>query len=171
MANQQVTKVIDSVGQELFTETVTIGVSVAPSKTFAKHPLEDSRVVTDDQYDNPTSLTLRVILKSDSYQDEYKRIKASYEAVSPLTIQTRVDVYQNMYIESLPHEESPDMYSTISMSIELTEQLITKSQTNKIQASNAASPADASAVNSGSKSTQQDSDGSIAAGLFDRAFN
>lgn len=168
MANE-VIAIIDEDGNQLFTTAVNIGASVTPSKTFARHTLENKQVVIDDQFDNPTSLSLRFILDPNDYVNVYKEIKAAYSAVTNFTIQTKVDVYQNMYIESLPHEEDPSMFNTIAMTIELTEQLIIAPEVSILTTNDVSNPGDSDTVDSGQKSNTED-DGTVLQRLVNRVF-
>lgn len=164
-----VVAILDENGNQILSSVVSIGASVAPTKTFAKHQIENGQVVVDDQYDNPTSLTLRVILNPSDYLDVYKTIKLLYENVTNFTIQTKVDVYSNMYLESIPHEEDPSMFNTVSMSLEFTEQLIVASETQVLSTGDVSNQSDASTTDSGTKSTTED-DGTVLTRLFNRVF-
>lgn len=161
--------VLSESGSELFTGAINIGVSVAPSKTFPLHTLENNQVVIDDQYDNQTMITLRVILDPSDYVNTYKEIKSYYEAVTNFSIQTKTDSYSNMYLNSIPHEEDPAMFNTIAMNLEFTQQIIVASTTASKEESDVSSASDTTTVESGSKSTTED-DGTIASRLYDRVF-
>ncbi|WVH05516.1 hypothetical protein KKJFFJLC_00061 [Vibrio phage vB_VpaS_PGB] len=165
----EVIAILDEDGNQLFSSAVNIGVSVAPSKVFARHSIENKQVVIDDQFDNPTSLSMRMILNPSDYVDVYKEIKTAYDSITNFTIQTKVDLYQNMYLESLPHEEDPSMFNTISMTLEFTEQLIVASDSEVLTTANTSNSSDTDTVDSGQKSNTDD-DGTVAQRLFRRVF-
>lgn len=165
----EVIAILNENGEQLFSNAVNIGVSVAPSKTFARHSIENKQVVIDDQFDNPTSLSMRMILDPSDYVDVYKEIKAAYTSVTNFTIQTKVDLYENMYLESLPHEEDPSMFNTIAMTLEFTEQLITASDDEILTTNNTSNASDADTVDSGQKSNT-DNDGTVLQRLYGRIF-
>lgn len=169
MADAPVIAILDEDGTAILTTLVNIGVSVAPSKVFARHSLENKQVVVDDQYDIPTSLTLRVILDPSDYLDVYKSIDTYYKAVTNFTIQTKVDTYTNMYLETIPHEEDPSMFNTIAMSLEFTEQIFVDSNTEGLSTTDVSNQSDASTTDSGTKSTKEDN-GTVASRLYDRVF-
>lgn len=161
--------ILDEDGNQLFSTAVNIGVSVAPSKTFARHSLENKQVVIDDQYDNPTSLSMRMILNPSDYKDVYKEVKAAYNAITNFTIQTKVDSYTNMYLESLPHEEDPSMFNTIAMTLEFTEQLIAAPDSSILTNNDVSNAGDSDTVDSGQKSNTDD-DGTVLQRLTNRIF-
>lgn len=161
--------ILDEDGNQLFDTAVNIGVSVLPSKTFARHSLENKQVVIDDQYDNPTSLSMRVILNPSDYASVYNQIKEAYESVTSFIIQTKVDIYQNMFIESLPHEEDPSMFNTISMTLSFTEQLINEPDIELMPITRVSSPSDSDSVEAGQKSNTDD-DGTVLQRLVGSVF-
>lgn len=165
----QVIAILDANGNQLFTSAVNIGVSVVESKTFASHTLENKQVVVDDEFDNPASLTMQMILDPSNYIDVYKEIKAAYKAITNFTIQTRVDSYTNMYIETLPHEETPELFNTIAINLEFTEQLIVATDSEMLTTNNVSSASDSSTVDTGQKSNT-DNDGTVLQRLVGRVF-
>lgn len=158
--NNPVVLILDSDGNEVLSTIVNIGASVIESKTFSKHSLENSQVVVDDQYDNPTLVTLRVILNPSDYLDVYKEIKSLYQSITNFTVQTKVDSYSNLYLEAIPHEEDPAMFNTIQMNLEFTEQLVVSTNVEGLETSDVSNPGDSDTVNSGSKVAEQD-DGTV----------
>lgn len=161
-------QILNESGEIILKNAVNIGVSVSPSKTFAKHTLENKTVIVDDQFDNPTTLTLKVILKADDYINTYKDIKQRYSNVELFIIQTKVDTYKNMYLESIPHEENPQMFNTIAMNLAFTEQLIKGADVTKI--TQASSQSDVSTVKAGTKS-KTDDDGTFLQRLSNKVSN
>ncbi len=161
--------ILDEDGNELLSTLTNIGVSVSVSKTFAKHSLENGQTVTDDQYDNPTLLNMQIILDPSDYVSVYKEIKTYYENVTNFTIQTKVDSYSNMFLESLPHDETPEMFTTIAMTLEFTEQLISETSTETLAESDVSTASDTTTVDSGEKSTTSDDDGTVLQRLVSNA--
>ncbi len=166
----EVVAILDSDGVEILDTITNIGVSVSISKTFAQHSLENSEVVVDDQYDNPDQLTLRVILNPSDYTSVYKQIKEYYEAITNFTIQTKVDVFTDMYLMGMPHEEDPSMFNTIAMNLSFTQQIIVESTTTSISVADVSNAGDSDTTDSGSKSTTEDDDGTVASRAFSRVF-
>jgi hypothetical protein len=167
--SDQVIAILDEEGNQLFSTAVNINVAAIESKTFASHSLENKQVVVDDQFDNPGAISMQMILNPVDYQSVYSEIKAAYKAVTNFTIQTRVDTYTNMYLAQLPHEESPEMFNTIAITLEFTEQIIAGADSETMTSERVSSKSDASTVNAGQKSST-DNDGTVLQRLAGRFF-
>src|SRR6185437_5631492 len=48
-------------------------------------------------------------------------IKQLFEDGTLLLVQTRADIYEDQFITSMPHVESPDMYDAIAINLKLQE--------------------------------------------------
>jgi hypothetical protein len=73
-----------------------------------------------------------------------------------------------MYLESIPHEENPQMFNTIAMNLAFTEQLIKSADVTKI--TKASGQSDVSTVKSGTKSKTKD-DGTVLKRLVNKVSN
>lgn len=160
--------ILNEDGEQILTTMVNIGCSVSVSKEFAQHSLENRQVIIDDQYDNPTIVNLQFILSPSDYVAVYNEIKQYFNNITSFIIQTKVDTYKNMFLRTIPHEETPDMFNTISINLEFTQQLITESDTSKIVS--ASNQSDVSTVNAGNKSKTED-DGTVLQRTFNKIAN
>lgn len=120
-------KAVDVVGiydedfNQLFDTARPVKASVKAEATFFNHPLESSATRTDHIIFNPVEISLSMILSGDEYRNVYAQIKQSFLDQAPLIIQTRADTYQNMYIQGIPHDETPDAYDAIILSFNVRE--------------------------------------------------
>lgn len=124
------TKVADVVAvfdvdfNQVFPDSQPIKASIKENSTFFKHPLETSVVRTDHIIFNPIELSLSVILSGNEYRDTYQQIKQIYQSQTELIVQTKTTTYEKMFIQSIPHEETPDSFDAVVMNIQLIETLI-----------------------------------------------
>ena len=91
---------------------------------FFKQPLEDSTVRTDHIIFSPVEAILTAILTGDQYRDVYKQVKQLFTSQTQLIVQTKVETYENMYIQSMPHNEDASLYDAIIMNISIMETLV-----------------------------------------------
>jgi hypothetical protein len=149
----EVTAILGSDGEQVFETARFLAVQVGESKTYSSHPLENGKVATDNEVENQDRINLQLILEPENYVEVFQEIKTLYEAGEAFFIQTRVDTYSNMYIESMPHDEGPAIANTIGLSLSLVEQEIAGSNTQILSSSDVSSSADESTIKSGQKTS------------------
>ncbi len=84
-----------------------------------EHPVESGAIITDHRIILPIEIELSLLLTKDDYKDVYQTIRGYYLQGTLLVVQTRSGVYQNMLIQSMPHEENPDMYEALALALGL----------------------------------------------------
>ena len=151
-----VTAIFDSEGNQLFSTATLIKASISPSNTFAQHAIEDGSVVADNKIVNQIRMSVTVILNSDDYQSAYKDIKSASVGTVMLNVQTRVDTFPNMYIESYPSEESAAMFDTTSVVLNLVEQITGTVITRKLAPADVKASADVDTENRGEQLPKPD---------------
>ena len=166
-----VTALFDEDGAQLFETMGILSVSPNPSNTFASHTLEDKTVVIDNKIKNQNRVTVKAILSPDDYIEVYQAIKAADENSTKFTIQTRVDTYDNMYIESRPHEESSRISNTVAMVINFIEQQFVGVAVGTLPASKVKTSANADTTNSGTKQANEIKQASENSSVLFRVFN
>lgn len=91
-----------------------------------EHPVETGAVITDHFIVNPTNIELPVILTALEYTNVYAQLAQAMRAGTLVNVQTRTALYQNMMIAEIPHEEEPDLFNVIAMSVKFHEvQMVT----------------------------------------------
>ena len=102
---------------QLFRNARSIKAVVKENSKVMEHPVENGSVIVDHRIVLPIEIELTLVLSSFDYQNIYKSIKQYYLNGELLVIQTRSDVYLNKIIESMPHEEDPDQYDAIELTL------------------------------------------------------
>ncbi len=152
----EVTAIFDDKGKRLFETAIITKVTIAPSKTFATHILEDGETVSDNAIQNQTRISMALVLDSNDFKETYKNIKSAFNKTTKLTIQTKADTFVKMYIEAFPHEESPDILDTIIISIDFIEQKTSEAKTRRLSQSDVARAENADTKNRGEQLAKND---------------
>lgn len=92
--------------EQLFLNASLMSVSVVNNSKLMTHPLEDGSQVGDHQIFELIRISVPVVLSSADFVTVYRNIEKSFRKNTLYTIQTKVSVYKNMLIESMPHEET-----------------------------------------------------------------
>jgi hypothetical protein len=121
--------VFDANYRPVFPSARPIKANVKEDSRVMEHPLETgAKTITDYRIILPTELELSVVLQAQDYKNTYKLIKQIFLQGELLTVQTKADVYTNLLISSIPHEENPEMYDAILLAIKLKEALFVTPQ-------------------------------------------
>jgi hypothetical protein len=156
-AAQDVVGVFDGYSQ-VFRDARPITASVREEAKMMEHPLESGAVVTDHMVIQPVEIELALTLIPETYRDTYKAIKELYLQGALLTVQTRADNYENQVIASLPHEENPEIFDTITIGLKLKEVRIVKAQVEATY--KAKNPAQSKTVDRGETQPETHNEGS-----------
>lgn len=119
-ASQDVVGVFEGYSQ-VFRDARPMKVSVSKGANLMEHPLEDSCTITDHMVMQPVEVSLSLTLTPDTCRETYREISDIFMQGKVLTVQTRVSSYPNMLIQSLPHDETPEMFDAVTMSLKLRE--------------------------------------------------
>lgn len=84
-----------------------------------EHPVESGAIITDHRIILPVEIELSLILQALDYQETYKVIRQYYLNATLLVVQTKSAVYDNQIIASMPHEEDPEQYDALIISLKL----------------------------------------------------
>ena len=160
-----VTALFDDEGNQLFETVGILELSASPSNTFAEHTLEDGKVVIDNKIENRIPITVSAILSPEDFKEVYARIKEADKNNTIFTIQTRVDTFYNMYIDSYPYSESSRIANTIAISINFIEQKFVRSLVENLPPEKVNNQADADTVDTGAKLPAAESSTTLLDGL------
>jgi len=116
-----VVAVFDADFNQVFPDAAPMSASINQTATFFKHPLEDSRQRTDHIIFNPVEAVLTVVLTGAEYRQVYQQIKQIYNTQTALVFRTKVDTFENMYLQGMPHDETPENYDSVVVSLSLQE--------------------------------------------------
>lgn len=121
------TKAVDVVGvydvdfNQVFPDARPLKASISDEALFFKHPLESSATRADHIIFQPIKITMSVMMSGEDYKSVYQQIKQIYRSQTQLIVQTKTDTYEDIFIQSIPHEESPENYDSIIMNLILEE--------------------------------------------------
>ena len=151
-----VTALFDEEGNQIFETVGILSLAASPSNKFAEHTLEDGTVISDNKTRLQDRVSIQAILSPDDFEAVYQKLKEADRNDVKFTVQTRVDSYDNMYLESYPYEESSRIVGTIALNINFVEQQFVGVKTGTLPESKVKNPADTDTVDSGAKLPQND---------------
>jgi hypothetical protein len=150
-----VTGVFDENFLQVFKTARPVKANISVASKLMDHPIEDGSIVTDFRILLPEAVELNMILLGDEYAAIYRQIKQSYTRGDLLTITTKVAVFYNMMIETMPHDENPEMADAIPLSLRLRYVQIIKTQYQSLPPAVVAKPKqDVSTVKQGAQQPQ-----------------
>lgn len=136
-------------GAQLFSAAESMKANIGPMSKIMDHPLEDGSPVSDFKIILPVSIELGLLLDANDFDATYAQIYDAFLDSTFLTVRTNADTYENMVIEGLPHDETPDMFGLLAISLRLREIQLVTVQYQALPASQVAAPTDQSTVNRG----------------------
>lgn len=125
--------------------------SITEESQVMSHPVETGATIVDEIVLQPVSITLNVTLNPNNYRSIYQEIKQAYLSRALLTVQTKSDSYTSMVIERIPHDELPDVFDTITLTIFLKEVVFVETQYEAFKLSAVKKPSDASSQKRGTQ--------------------
>jgi hypothetical protein len=139
--------VFDQDFNQVFPRARPIKAIVKEEAKVMEHPLETGATIVDHRIILPIEIELSLVLQFADYQDAYNQIKQFYLNATLLIVQTKSGVYPNLLIAAMPHEETPEMYDALAVSLKLQEAQFATT-TNQFANKN---PSQASTVNRGNQ--------------------
>jgi hypothetical protein len=126
---------------QLFPDARPIKATVRETSKVMEHPVETGAMIADHHIINPTEIELSLIISSDAYATAYQQIYDAFVNATNLSVQTRTDVYDNMVVMNVPHEEAPEMYDAIAVALHLREVLFVVPASVAASSTSSATPA------------------------------
>ena len=118
--------------------------SITEESKVMSHPVETGATIVDDIVLQPMVITLTVTLNPNNYRSIYQEIKQAYLSRTLLTVQTKSDSYTSMVIEKIPHDEEPNVFDTITLTISLKEVTFVDTQYEEFKLSKVKKPSSSS---------------------------
>lgn len=133
---------------QVFSGARPVKAEVRETARVMEYPVETGVILSDHRISNPTEIILTCIITSAQYSIAYPAIRNAWMNATLLSVQTRTGTYKNMIIAELPHDEDPEMFSAITITIKMREVIFSSPSSN---ANNfiPADPALQTTVNSG----------------------
>lgn len=140
-------------GLQLFEDARPLKATVSESAKLLTHPLEDGSNIVDHRIILPIGISLSLVLSAETYRSTYAEIRQAFRESTRVTIQTKADTYQNMYMQDIPHEEDPRLFDTITMIITLIESQLARTQIQLLPLTSVINPEDSSTSDRGEQTT------------------
>lgn len=109
---------------QIFTAARAMKVNLMPSSKLMDHPMEDGSLQTDFRILNPLELELSVICTGKNWKTVYNQINTGYLNGELYTITTKSGVYPHMMMQAIPHDEVPEMFDVLAVSIKFREVIL-----------------------------------------------
>jgi hypothetical protein len=170
MTAQDVVGVFDSGFNQLFEEARTMKASVKETAKGMKSPIETGSTVTDHIVFNPDVIDLYVVVQAGAVQDTYQEIKSLYKSATLMSVQTNTDTYDNMYITEMPHDETPEMFDAVGITIKFEEADFVAAQFGQLTVKQVKKPSDASTTQAGEKTAAPVDNGTTLQQVFNGIF-
>jgi len=103
----------------LFQDAQISKVQVRETSKTMEHPIESGTVITDYKVINPVSIILNIYLTRKNYNSVYQSLLTNFKKSTLLLIQTNARIYKDMIIADMPHNETPEHFESIILSLSL----------------------------------------------------
>ncbi len=137
---------------QCFVDARPIKATVKESSKMMEHPIESGATITDHRIILPVEIELSMMLPSTAYRNTYPQIREAYLNGQAFSVQTKAGRYSNMFITDMPHEEDPDIFDSIMLSLRLKEVSVVKAQYEKLPPQKVKNKSHASTVQRGEQS-------------------
>lgn len=104
-------------GNEVFEDANIMSFSVKQRTDLPQHPLEDGAMVVDHRVKIPNEVTVSFMLTKDVYRSVFNQMQDYYTNAKLIDIHMRTAIAYKMAILEMPHEENPDYYDAIPISL------------------------------------------------------
>lgn len=102
---------------QVFAQARPLKVVVKEEAKVMEHPVENGTIITDHRIILPVEIELSMLIRNADYPDVYQAIRQFYLNATLLVVQTKVGIYDNQMIASMPHEEDPEHFDTITLAL------------------------------------------------------
>lgn len=113
--------------QQVFSAARPMHSEVKEVAKVSKYPLESGYTSSDNRVSLPTEIHMAMFIPSLAYNTVYPQIRNAWLTSLLLSVQTRTGTYKNMIIEAMPHEETADMFSGVTMFLKFSEFILVSS--------------------------------------------
>lgn len=111
--------VLDQNLKQVFVNARILKAQVKEESKVMESPTETGTIISDHVIHLPVEIELSIIINAENLSDTYKAIRQLYLSSTLLIVQTRAGVYKNQLIQSMPNEEDPDYYGSLTIALKL----------------------------------------------------
>lgn len=141
--------------EQIFSQARPMKANVLRSQKIMDHPLETGAVVSDFAVVMPVEIEMSLMIQGSDYQSVYQSIKTYYETQTLVSIHTKADVFSNMMIQAMPHDESPEVFDAIAIGLKFREVQFVTVQYQALTPAAVEQPTDQSTVNRGQQQPKE----------------
>ena len=105
----------------LFASIQPMRISVREEKKATSFQVEDGSERSDHIVESAKEIAMDLVMEGPDARLMYSQILQAWKDNTLVIVQTKVNSYQSMLIESIPHDEAPEFGGGISMPIRLKE--------------------------------------------------
>lgn len=138
--------------EELWEGSDIMRVSVSETSKATRYAVEDGTNRNDHVIKNPVEITLSMILAGKIAQ-LFQLLKQTYIEHKLVTVQTKTDIYTNMLVEEIPHEQDTGMTDGVTVNVKLVEWQEVVPEYGELTAKKVAQPRQSDTVKRGSQAT------------------
>lgn len=140
--------------EELWVGSDIMRVSVNESSKATRYAVEDGTSRNDHVIQNPVEITMNIVLAGEVAR-LFQLLKQTYLERNLITIQTKTDVYTNMLVEEIPHEQDAGMTDGVTVDVRFVEWREVAPEYGELTMSSVANPNQSDTVNRGSQATSE----------------
>lgn len=129
-SSADVVGVFDTNFNQQFPNARPLRASIRQNSRPMEHPLETGQIITDYRIILPIEVEIPFMVAPEFYRDTYQQIQNLFLTTQLLMVQTLSDLYQNMIIAEMPHEESPSFFNSLRMVVRFKQVQVVQSQTS-----------------------------------------
>lgn len=108
-------------GKQVFETARAMRAMCQDDSELFQHPLETGNKITDYKIDKPKVVQLAVIIPVDDFTGAYNQLSQAKKDGTTFVVQTQARAYENMVIQSMPHEEGEQWGDCLAVSITFVE--------------------------------------------------
>lgn len=140
--------------QELWAGSDIMRVSVHETSKATRYAVEDGTSRNDHVIQNPTEISVSMVLAGEVAR-LFQLLKQTYLDRKLVTVQTKTDVYTDMLVEEIPHEQDAGMTDGVTVDVRLLEWRETAPEYGELTTNKVANPDQSDTVNRGSQATSE----------------
>lgn len=140
---------------QLFETARPMKANISRVRKIMEHPIEAGSLIQDFAITLPVEIELSLLLQSDEYQAVYQEIKGYFLNGIQVSIQTKADVFPDMLIQAMPHEESPDTFDVLPLALKLRQIQLVTVQYQALTEAQVTEPVNQSTINRGAQQPKE----------------
>lgn len=140
--------------QELWAGSDIMSLSISETSKATRYAVEDGTSRNDHVIQNPVEITMNIVLTGEVAR-LFQLLKQTYLERNLVTIQTKTDVYTNMLVEEIPHDQDAGMTDGVTVSVRFVEWREVVPEYGELTMSRVANPNQSDTVSRGSQATSE----------------